>query len=311
VLPDWLCETAPPRPTKGRASSRFLTRTLRDTARLLETAVFAEQAARARGLLQSLDARAKLICTLALLVAMTFCHHLASLSLIAAFAAGALALSGPAARFAFHRFWWVMPGVFVLVAIPATLNIFVPGDPLVVLWRAHAPHIIGSLRLPSELAITRQGVVSAALLVTRIISGVLLALGLALTTRWQELLKAAHTSVTAPFVFTVAMMYRYLFVLLRTVENMHLARRARTISPAPAAEQRRWVGNRIGVLFSRSRRLSERVCYAMLARGYRGVPRVLAASRLRGRELAWVVACAAVIFVALYLDRFILKGLSW
>jgi cobalt/nickel transport system permease protein len=286
-------------------------RTLRESARLLETAVFAEQAARERGMLQSVDARVKLISTLSLLVAMTFCHHLVPLWLIAGFAAGALALSGLAARVAFHRFWWVMPGVFVLVAIPATLNVFVPGDPLIVLLRAHAARTIGPFHLPAELAITRQGVVAAALLVTRVVTGVILALGLALTTRWQEMLKAAHSSLTAPFVFIVAMMHRYLFILLRTVENMHLARRARTISPGPPREQRRWVGNRIGVLFSRSRRLSERVYHAMLARGYRGAPKVLVSSRFGPAELAWLLACAAVIAVVLYLDRSVLRSLSW
>jgi len=268
-------------------------------------------AARERGMLQGLDARVKLISTLALLVTMSFCHHLVPLWIIAAFAVGALALSGPAARVASHPLWWVMPGVFVLVAIPATLNVFVPGDPLMVVYRAQASRTVGPFHLPAEVAVTRQGAVSAALLVTRIVTGVLLALGLALTTRWQELLKAAHTSRTALFVFTVAMMHRYLFALLRTVESMHLARRARIISPGTAGDQRRWVGNRIAVLFSRSRALSERVYQAMLARGYRGAPKVLTSSRFRAAELAWSLACAGVIVLSLYLDRAILAGLPW
>jgi len=200
-------------------------------------------------------------------------------------------------RTVFGRAWWAMPGLFALLAIPSVLSVFVPGQPVVA--------------LPWGLSITRQGLASAAMLVTRIAVGLMLALTLALTTRWQELLRALHTSVTAPFVLVATMMYRYVFVLLRVAEDMYLARRARTIVPADAAQERRRVAARIGALFLRSRRISEQVYAAMLARGYRGEPKTLVRFRAGWGEVGWSLACGALLAAALAFDRLALGGWSW
>ncbi|MCJ7822611.1 MAG: cobalt ECF transporter T component CbiQ [Armatimonadetes bacterium] len=311
MLPSWIAESAPPRPARRRRSSSFLARTLRQTAHLTEQVVFAERAARRTGFLQSLDARVKLLSVLALLVTATFLHHLPSLWLLAALAVTAAALSRVEPHLLFNRVWWSLPGVFVIVALPAIFSFVTPGTALLTIYRfADAPHV-GPLSLPSELAITRQGVASAALLVSRIAVGVLLAVCLTLTTRWQSLLKAAHTQATAPFVLITAMSYRYVFLLLHIVEDMYLARRARTISPHSLAAERRWIGGSVACLFSRSRRLTERVYAAMVARGYRGEPKVLAESRLGPREAAWIAACALTIPLVLLLDHVALRNLQW
>jgi cobalt/nickel transport system permease protein len=311
VLPSWIAESTPPRPALRRRSSSFLARTLRQTARLTEQVIFAERAARRAGFLQSLDARVKLLSVLALLVTATFLRHLPSLWLLAALAVTAAALSRVEAPLLFNRVWWSLPGLFVIVALPAIFSFVTPGRALLTIYHdAEAPHL-GPLRLPSELAITRQGVASAALLVSRLSVGVLLAVCLTLTTRWQSLLKAAHTQATAPFVLITAMSYRYVFLLLHIVEDMYLARRARTISPHSLAAERRWIGGSVACLFSRSRRLTERVYAAMIARGYRGEPKVLAESRLGPREAAWIAACALTIPLVLLLDHVALRNLQW
>jgi cobalt/nickel transport system permease protein len=246
-----------------------------------------------------------------LIVTAAFCHHLPSLWLVGGFAAAAAMLSGLGPTMLFNRIWWFLPGAFVLVAAPATLNLVTPGDALLVLYRTAETQHLGGIPLPAEVSITRQGLASAAMLVTRIGVGVLLAVTITLTTRWQSLLKAAYTDTTAPFVLILAMTYRYIFVLLRVIDDMHLARRARIISPAGLAAERQWVGSRIGALFSRSRVLTERIYAAMIARGYTGHPRALAASRLGWREAAWLLGCGLVIFAALVLDRVVLGDLRW
>ncbi len=311
MLPDWVSQPAAPRPLRARGSGRFLERSLRQSARLVEEAVFAERVARRPGFLQRLDPRVKLLSLVGLLVAASFLRHLPSLWLLAGGVVAAAALSRVGLRVLFHRAWWFLPATFVLIALPAALSLITPGDPLVILYRNEALTRIGPLSLPSEVSITRQGLAAAGLVITRLFLGVLLAVTLTLTTRWQDLLKAAYTTATAPFVLTLAMTYRYLFVLLRTAENMHLGRQARTISPAPLAEQHRWVGGRIAALFLRSRRLSEEVYQAMVARGYRGEPKGLASARFRLAEAGWLLGCAAAAALALFLDRGVLAVLRW
>jgi len=311
MLPSWVAEAAPPGAAPKRRRSPFVAKMLEQSARFVQEAVFAERTARRQGFLQGLDARTKLVSVLALVVVAAFLHHLPSLWLVGAFAVAAAAFSQIRVGEIFNRAWWFLPGVFVLVAAPAAFNVITPGDTLVSLLRFGDGARIGPIDLPTEFSVTRQGLASAGLVVTRIVVGVLLAVALTLTTQWQDLLKAAHTSATAPFVLVLAMTYRYVFVLLRIVEEMHLARQARTISPVSPAAERRWIGSRIGALFLRSRGLTERVYAAMLARGYTGDPRALTSFTFGRREAVWGLACALVAAAALVGDRALLAELRW
>lgn len=311
MLPSWVAEKALPKEPPRGGGSGFIARMLAQSGRFVEQAVFAEQVARRPGFLQRTDARTKLISVVGLTVAAAFLHHLPPLWFVGAFALAAGTLSRVRPTELFNRAWWVLPGTFVLVAAPAILNVITPGDTILTLLHFGEGARLGPIQLPADLTVTRQGVASAGLVVTRIWVGVLLAVTLTLTTRWQDLLKAAGTSATAPFVLILAMMYRYVFVLLRLVDEMHLAKRARTIAPGSLAAERRWVGGRVGALFVRSRRLTEQVYAAMVARGYTGEPKALAHSHFGWREAAWALGCVCVMAVALLGDRVALAGLRW
>jgi cobalt/nickel transport system permease protein len=89
------------------------------------------------------------------------------------------------------------------------------------------------------------------------------------TTPFSELLRVLRR-VRAPglLVTTLALMYRYLFVLVDEAERMHRARACRTFA------RRRWhgwkaLGTVAGQLFVRSTERAERIYAAMLARGWR------------------------------------------
>lgn len=74
--------------------------------------------------------------------------------------------------------------------------------------------------------------------------------------------------IPAILITTLALMYRYLFVLLDEAERMQRARHSRTFAP------RRWLawrtlGTLIGQLFVRSTERAERIYAAMCARGWR------------------------------------------
>ncbi len=297
-LPEWVSQPAAPRAARTRRASA-VGRFLRESARFVEEAVFLERAARQPGLLQGLDARAKTISILGLLIGASFLHHVVSLWILGVFAVGAMLASRLSPRALFHRALWFVPGVFMLAALPAMMNVFTPGRAVLVLHRE------------PEVAITQQGLAGAGLFASRLAVSVLLAFTLTLTTPAQDLFRAAYGSLTAPFVLVLTMMHRYLFLLLRTVEELHLARRARTISPAPAGEERRWVGSSIAFLFTRSRRLTEEVYQAMLARGYTGQPKALREARFGWREAAWLAVCGAMVAGTLYLDRVILRSWVW
>jgi cobalt/nickel transport system permease protein len=88
------------------------------------------------------------------------------------------------------------------------------------------------------------------------------------TTPFSALLDVLRRArVPAILVSTLALMYRYLFVLADEVQRMRRARASRTFSPG-----RRWtwraLGTVIGQLFVRSTERAERIYAAMTARGW-------------------------------------------
>jgi cobalt/nickel transport system permease protein len=76
--------------------------------------------------------------------------------------------------------------------------------------------------------------------------------------------------VPALFVLTVAMAYRYIFLLVGIVTDMHLARKSRTVRYLSTGGEQRWVAGRIGYLFRKSFQMSQDVHDAMLSRGFTG-----------------------------------------
>ena len=88
-----------------------------------------------------------------------------------------------------------------------------------------------------------------------------------------RVLRRVH--VPALFVTTLALMYRYLFVLVDEAERMHRARASRTFTPKTFGNHAHrihlWqmLGTVIGQLFVRSTERAERIYAAMLARGWR------------------------------------------
>lgn len=286
-LPEWLREPAPLPAVRGRSRLRFIERTLRSSARLLEQSLFSERCARRPGLLQGIEPRARLVGFLALLVTASLVHSPARLWLLAGAAVGmALASRVPLAAL-LQPAWWSGLAVALALAMPAALGAITPGQP--------AFSLLG-------LDFSRQGLAAAGLLISRVSASVALAVTLALTSRSADLLGALRRlGVPAAFVLVLGMTYRYLFLLLRMMEQAHLAKLSRTITPGPIRAERGWLGGRAAALFSRSWQLAEQTHRAMVARGFQGELRTLEVGRIGWAELAWggLVAglCAGLLLI--------------
>ena len=92
---------------------------------------------------------------------------------------------------------------------------------------------------------------------------------LAATTRFSDLLQVLwRLRVPTLLVTTLALMHRYLFVLLEEMERMQRARRSRTFGSGRTSA---WRGSAqvAGLLFVRASERAERVYLAMCARGWK------------------------------------------
>jgi energy-coupling factor transporter transmembrane protein EcfT len=73
--------------------------------------------------------------------------------------------------------------------------------------------------------------------------------------------------------------------------------------PADVGEGRRFVAATAGTVFGKAHQLSEEVHQAMVARGFRGEARTLAAERSGLVDVLWTAAAVVVAAAALVLDR--------
>jgi len=134
---------------------------------------------------------------------------------------------------------------------------------------------------------------AAGIFVLRVGVSVSLAILLILTTKWADILKSLRVlRVPSVFVLVLAMTYRYIFLVLHSVNGMFLARKSRIVARTSGREQRWWVVATIGVLMSRSFRMSDDVYQAMVARGFNNRMRTLDDYRLLAAD--WLMLAGGI-----------------
>jgi cobalt/nickel transport system permease protein len=299
VTPQWLLEAevglCPCGCIGKRRKGSFLEKTIRGAAGILRQALFNEEVAKQPGLLQRIDPRAKLISLVLLLVAAGLARNV---EVLIALYAGTVALalaSKLSLSFFIKRVWLFIPIFTGIIVIPAMFSFVTPGHVVVGLghWFGH------------EVGLTQQGLTGAALLVLRVATSISLVILLTLTTPWPRLLAALRALfVPQLFVLVIGMAYRYIFVLLASVEDMYVSRSARTLRTTKDTKNgQRFVGASAGALFGKAHELSEEVHMAMLARGFTGEARTLDRFALRAADVAWIAGSAVTFVLAVLLDH--------
>ncbi len=277
-------------------SSRPRRRSLaRHTADALASAVADvienEELASGPGILQRLDPRAKLVALVLVAVTASFVHSAAVLAgMVALTLLLAAASRVPVASFA--RKVWASSGVFgALLALPAATLLITPG------------HVVVPL---GPLSLTAPGLLAAATLVLRVVASAGFALLVIWTTRWTDVLVALSAmGVPQVVVATLAMTQKQIVSLMRTVEQLHLARESRTLSAARTAENRTWVAGRMAFVIRKSVKTADDVYDAMLARGFAGSMRSLVTLSLSASDWTWFVAVVLLCAASLGIDRMV------
>jgi len=183
-----------------------------------QDAFVTESFSRRRGLLQSLDPRAKLISILALIVATSTVGNLRILVFAYLFFLLVAFLSKIEIGFFIKRVWLFIPIFSGFLVLPLVFNVFFPGDPLIQLIHLGPGAHLGPIPLPESIYITKQGVNAATIFMMRVATCVSAIVLLFLTTPQQMLFKSLR-SVGIPklYVLTLSMAYRYIFVLTELV----------------------------------------------------------------------------------------------
>lgn len=276
-------------PPAHRRRRSFIERTIGELSGAMERALYAEELARADGLLQRLDPRVKLVGLLGLLVAAALSRNILVILALFAVALALALLSRVPLRTLATRVW---VGALLFTGAIALPAIFItPGQPI--------------YRLPLlGWPITAQGLGSAAYLITRVETAATLALLLILCTPWTHVLKAMRVlRVPVVFVVILGMTFRYIFLLLETARDMFESRQSRLVGTLESADRRRMAGASVGVLLSKTLQLSSDVYMAMQSRGFRGEVYTLDEFVMRLRDWVALAGFALVAALAFWLGR--------
>jgi cobalt/nickel transport system permease protein len=144
---------------------------------------------------------------------------------------------------------------------------------------------------------------SFAIFVARVAASVTLAALLVVSTRWADLLKALRVlRVPEVFVVVLGMTYRYIFLFLRALENLLLARSSRTVGQTDDQERRRWIGASMGTLMGKSFKTSNDVYQAFVARCFTGDVRTITNFHMRDEDWLFVSLSLVLLAAALLVD---------
>ena len=241
------------------------------------------------GLLQRLDPRVKLLSIVAFAVTVSFMRSIGGIVVMILLTV-AVAAASKVSSVSFARKVWASAGFFaVLVALPAITSWISPGPALLSV---------------GPIAVTASGLEVAVRLVVRVVAGAGIGLLVVWTTRWTDILRAL-TAMRLPdiVVATLAMTQKQIMSLLRTVENIHLARESRMLTAGSTRENRGWVVERMGFVASKSMKTADDVYDAMLSRGFTGAMPSLVRLRTTARDWVWIAASVTTCALTLGLDR--------
>jgi cobalt/nickel transport system permease protein len=161
--------------------------------------------------------------------------------------------------------WWTYAVVACVLAVMSAVARLAPG-PMLLRLLVVEPLVIGI----ALLALTRpDGFVLFLSMLSKSTLCLACMILLTATTRFSELLRVLRRlHVPGLLVTTLALMYRFLFVLVDERERMQRARQSRTFNDGRSAA---WQGSAqvAGRLFVRASERAERIYFAMCARGWR------------------------------------------
>jgi cobalt ECF transporter T component CbiQ len=267
-----------------RRPKSFIEKTITGLAEVAEQALYAESLAKENGLLQSLDARVKVIGLIALIIAAALSKKITIILSLLALAILLALLSKIPFRSLVQRVWlsaFLFTGVITLPAIFIT-----PGE---VIYRLPVLH----------WSVTEQGLRSAIYLLSRVETAATFAALIVLTTPWMQVLKALRTlGIPVVFVVIFGMTHRYIFLMLQTARDMFESRQSRIIGKLTGADSRRLAAASVGVLLSKSFYFSNEIYQAMQSRGFRGEVYLLDEFQMQSRDWLALVMFLIIAIVA-------------
>lgn len=271
-------------------TERFADRTFHHVVSFIEDTMFNEDISTREGLLQKIEPRVKILSLVFFVVVLSLQKSVEGIACFSLLVILLVAMSRVPFSYFLRK---LLPAAVITatIAAPALLNMIVDGEPLFVLASFGKTMSFGPFTVPKEIAITRQGLASSITLLLRVLTSLSFVFLLIMTTPPKTFIKALTSLVPGPMKSVISINYRYLFFLVRKVEQFIMGLKSRQISTIESAMGRHWVASRIGLLFLTSMELSDELGLSMESRGYKGERFEIRShkSKITGRDVGWIM----------------------
>lgn len=270
--------------------SNFIEKTVLSIQSTFQDMFESDEIAIKRGLMQSLDARVRLLSILLLIVLCNLSSSWQFLCLMVVYSIFVAVLSKVPIKSYIFRVLSVSVIFTGIVLIPSLFNIVKPGNPLIYIGK--------------NLYITRNGAISSSIFIMRSFVSLSFIYILILSTKWVEILKAfRYFKLPKIFSATLDISFRYITLFLDVASNMFLARKSRSVGKSKGKSERRFVASSMGNLLIRSEYLSSEVYSAMISRGYKGEYKTISDFKFDIFDAVWIL-----FNISLFAAIFIVKG---
>lgn len=269
-IPAFLLEKAAVPLTVGHAR---LPRSVRDRSvgkigTVIKTTMLQWESASRKGLLQTADARVKIVSLLFLLAIASVKKTIMPEIVLSFFLLALVILSGLSlARF--YRRICLLAFLFgFLVVFPAAFNIITPGSQLFSVVTFREPQSFWIYTIPQSIGITREGLTVVGLMTFRVINSLSACFLLLYTTPLPEIMRGLKVfRVPDALLIILVLTYKYIFIFSTVLEEVYLAKKSRLLGPEKEWGTGSWTADRITFFFRKTQLKCEDVFSAMVSRG--------------------------------------------
>ncbi len=268
-FPAFLLEkTADPLPRGHvRLPRSVLDRSLRRIGAVIKTTMLQWESASRRGLLQTVDARVKLLSLLFLVVIASvkktiLPEIILSVSLLTLVVLSGLALAQ------FYRRVCLLAFLFgFLVVFPAAFNIITPGREVVSIMTFKEPLRFWVYTIPPSIGLTAEGMGVVGLVTLRVINSLSACFLLLYTTPLPEIMRALKVfRVPDAVLIILVLTYKYIFIFSTVLEEVYMAKKSRLVGSEKKTASGSWTADRISFFFRKTQVKCEDVFCAMVSR---------------------------------------------
>lgn len=272
-IPAFLLQEEPMRAPRGKKGlpPTFLDRSIHSLSKFILTTYREWETSSQRGLFQKIDSRVKIVFLIYFIVIVSLLKNINSEILLGTLIL-ILCIFSRLPLLQFYKKVFITGGIFgFLIPLPSALNLFTPGEFLLPFFSLPSSFIPSASVFPEVIGITREGLWGVLMIACRVINSLSITLLIFYTTPFPEMMRGiSFFRIPEAMVMIITLTYKYVFLSVKMIQEMYLARKARYIGGEKESAMRSWVAGRITFIFHRSQRRFEEVYRAMVSRGFDG-----------------------------------------